>query len=225
MGPAASAPGAGSASSSSPADQNADPDKKRDGEGSNNETSEEANPEFTKEAANLVLKRLKDELARGEVDQELLDELGWTPEQMKKFADRMQQQLEDKGEDNSLKAQAQRRQFEEMLRNLDVTSKTQRRNDTNKDKQVGEGVGTVRRPPPPEYREWVESYTKSLSKKRFGRFELMGFVLLGWALMLAWSKPWLARFRFGPLEWLWRSLTYGRIAPFRRPLAIATDSQ
>ena len=60
---------------------------------------------------------------------------------------------------------------------------------------------------------------------RFGRFELMGFVLLGWALMLGWSKPWLARFRFGPLEWLWRSLTYGRIAPFRRPLAIATDSQ
>ena len=49
-----------------------------------------------------------------------------------------------------------------------------------------------------------------------GRFPLMGFVLLGWILMLAWSKPWLARFRFGPLEWLWRSLTYGQIAPFRR---------
>jgi hypothetical protein len=53
-----------------------------------------------------------------------------------------------------------------MLRNLDVTSKTQRRNDVNKEKQVGEGVGTVRRPPPPEYREWVESYTKSVSKKK-----------------------------------------------------------
>ena len=60
---------------------------------------------------------------------------------------------------------------------------------------------------------------------QFGRFELLGFVLLGWALMLAWSKPWLARFRFGPLEWLWRSLTYGKIAPMRRPLAIASDSQ
>ena len=60
---------------------------------------------------------------------------------------------------------------------------------------------------------------------RFGRFELIGFVLLGWALMLGWSKPWLARYRFGPLEWLWRSLTYGKIAPMRRPLAIASDSQ
>lgn len=60
---------------------------------------------------------------------------------------------------------------------------------------------------------------------RYGRFELLGFVLLGWVLMLAWSKPWLAHFRFGPLEWLWRSLTYGKIAPMRRPLAIASDSQ
>ena len=58
-----------------------------------------------------------------------------------------------------------------------------------------------------------------------GRFELMGFVLLGWVLMLGWSKPWLARFRFGPLEWLWRSLTYGQIAPMRRGVAIESDSQ
>ena len=85
---------------------------------------------------------------------------------MKKFADRMQEQLEDKGEDDSPKAKAQRRQFEEMLRNLDVTSKTQRRNDNNKEKQAGEGVGSVRRPPPPEYRDWNESVTKSLSKKK-----------------------------------------------------------
>ena len=58
-----------------------------------------------------------------------------------------------------------------------------------------------------------------------GRLELMGFVLLGWVLMLGWSKPWLARFRFGPLEWAWRSLTYGQIAPMRRGLAIESDSQ
>lgn len=32
------------------------------------------------------------------------------------------------------------------------------------------------------------------------------FVLLGWVLMLGWSKPWLDRYRSGPLEWLWRSL-------------------
>ena len=35
-------------------------------------------------------------------------------------------------------------------------------------------------------------------------------VLLIWILQLIWSKPWLEKFRFGPLEWLWRSFTYGK---------------
>ena len=30
------------------------------------------------------------------------------------------------------------------------------------------------------------------------------------------SRFWLRRFRFGPMEWLWRSLTYGRAQPMRR---------
>ena len=37
-----------------------------------------------------------------------------------------------------------------------------------------------------------------------------------WALQLIWSPLWLSRFRMGPLEWLWRSLSYGRRLPLRR---------
>jgi uncharacterized protein len=37
--------------------------------------------------------------------------------------------------------------------------------------------------------------------------------------MVACSSLWLARFRLGPAEWLWRSLTYGRVEPLRRPVA------
>ncbi|MEO8618152.1 MAG: DUF418 domain-containing protein [Sphingomicrobium sp.] len=37
-----------------------------------------------------------------------------------------------------------------------------------------------------------------------------------WAIMLLWSKPWLDRYRYGPLEWLWRSLSRGRLQPMRR---------
>ena len=51
---------------------------------------------------------------------------------------------------------------------------------------------------------------------RFDRLELAGFMLLGWIAMLAWSKPWLERYRYGPLEWLWRCLTYWRVFPVRR---------
>ncbi|MFC4293104.1 DUF418 domain-containing protein [Sphingorhabdus arenilitoris] len=45
---------------------------------------------------------------------------------------------------------------------------------------------------------------------------LYGFVLCAWAVMLLWSKPWLAHFHYGPLEWLWRSLARGRLQPLRR---------
>jgi uncharacterized protein len=33
---------------------------------------------------------------------------------------------------------------------------------------------------------------------------------------LVFSRVWLQRFRFGPLEWVWRSLTYGERQPMRR---------
>ena len=49
-----------------------------------------------------------------------------------------------------------------------------------------------------------------------GRTGLMVPMLAGCVLMLAWSRPWLKRFAFGPLEWAWRCLTYGRIFQLRR---------
>lgn len=49
-----------------------------------------------------------------------------------------------------------------------------------------------------------------------GRAGLLPVALAGCVLMLAWSKPWLDHFRYGPLEWLWRCLTYWRAFPLRR---------
>ncbi|MDG5749144.1 DUF418 domain-containing protein [Qipengyuania sp. XHP0207] len=51
---------------------------------------------------------------------------------------------------------------------------------------------------------------------QLGRTELYLVAAATWVLMLLWSKPWLERYRFGPLEWLWRCLTYWRIFPLRR---------
>jgi len=53
----------------------------------------------------------------------------------------------------------------------------------------------------------------------FGRFEhwqqaLTVFAV--WALLLVAAPWWLARYRFGPMEWLWRSLTYWQRQPLRR---------
>ena len=49
-----------------------------------------------------------------------------------------------------------------------------------------------------------------------GRAGLWVFVLGAWAVMLLWSKPWLMKFHFGPLEWLWRSLARGQMQTMRR---------
>jgi uncharacterized protein len=48
------------------------------------------------------------------------------------------------------------------------------------------------------------------------RIELWAVVIATWAAMLLWSRAWLERFRYGPLEWLWRSLSRGRAERLRR---------
>ena len=41
------------------------------------------------------------------------------------------------------------------------------------------------------------------------------FVLALFALQVVFSRWWLSRFRYGPMEWLWRGLTYGARPPMR----------
>ncbi len=43
----------------------------------------------------------------------------------------------------------------------------------------------------------------------------LGVVAGIWAVLLVACPLWLRRFRFGPVEWLWRTLTYGRRQPLR----------
>jgi uncharacterized protein len=57
----------------------------------------------------------------------------------------------------------------------------------------------------------------------FGKVERSGqfaIVLIIWAFQLMVSPIWLRHFYFGPLEWLWRSLTYWQVEPSRRPVTV-----
>jgi uncharacterized protein len=47
------------------------------------------------------------------------------------------------------------------------------------------------------------------------RHELYYVVVAIWVVQLIWSPLWLRRFRFGPAEWVWRSLTYWKRQPMR----------
>jgi len=56
----------------------------------------------------------------------------------------------------------------------------------------------------------------------FGKLEYHQlFYVVGtvWIIQIIWSHIWLRYFRFGPLEWLWRSLTYWKKQPIKRNTA------
>lgn len=61
----------------------------------------------------------------------------------------------------------------------------------------------------------------------FGRVDRPGqmiVVFAVWGLLLVAAPLWLARFRYGPLEWLWRTLTYARVEPISRGASVSPAS-
>jgi uncharacterized protein len=59
---------------------------------------------------------------------------------------------------------------------------------------------------------------------KVSRGEAWLFVPPVWALMLLWSKWWLDRYRYGPLEWAWRCLSRWRLEPMRRHLPVGAEA-
>jgi uncharacterized protein len=51
---------------------------------------------------------------------------------------------------------------------------------------------------------------------RIGTSVVIPICLAFFGLQMAFSHWWLTRYRFGPMEWLWRTLTYGERPKFRR---------
>jgi uncharacterized protein len=52
----------------------------------------------------------------------------------------------------------------------------------------------------------------------YGKVGPLGGVVLAvliYAVQVPVSVWWMRRFRFGPAEWLWRTLTYGKLQPMR----------
>jgi hypothetical protein len=63
----------------------------------------------------------------------------------------------------------------------------------------------------------LRDYLRRLWLRAFGklpRYQLYGIVLLVWTLVLVVSPVWLCHFRCGPLQRVWRSLTYRKKQPF-----------
>jgi len=51
---------------------------------------------------------------------------------------------------------------------------------------------------------------------QLSRGQVWLFVPVIWTLMLLWSKPWLDRYNYGPMEWAWRSLARWKLQPMQK---------
>jgi uncharacterized protein len=57
------------------------------------------------------------------------------------------------------------------------------------------------------------------------RYQLYYVVFAVWAVELAWSPWWLARYHYGPMEWLWRSLTRWELQPMRKSVPLGAMAE
>ena len=120
------------------------------------------------DAADLALKRLDRELDRGEIDPKLLEELGWTEDDLRDFNERLQKQLAER----KLTAQQQRekdlaqKSFDEMLRSLDVKSTgNTREGRTDKDRDQQDTTGR-QSSVPKQLEEKFRMYQRSMSGQK-----------------------------------------------------------
>ncbi len=128
-------------------------------------TPEEADLQDKRRATELVLERLQDELQRGEVSPELLDELGWTEDNLRNFMQRLESRLADTGDDDSPEARARRRQFETLLRGIDFNSQSTAREAGDGPRSAEGGFNVQRRPAPSEFQADEEAFKKRLSRE------------------------------------------------------------
>ena len=123
--------------------------------------------EYNKQATELVLKCLQKELERGDVDPELLEQLGWTEAEMKRFAERLGKHLEKtNATEETPESAARREQFEEMLKTLDLKKGGARRTGENSPQREVNQIESRRTNVPPTYKKAFEQFTKDLNRQK-----------------------------------------------------------
>jgi hypothetical protein len=124
--------------------------------------AEAANLEFARKQTELALEHLKDEANRP--NSELLDQLGWSEAEAKRFIDQWEKLRRRAGPDNAQGQQA-RRDLDQALRSLGLRPRgTELKRGTTQTERI-EGVresGRFR--PPADWAEQFEAYTRSIAE-------------------------------------------------------------
>lgn len=121
---------------------------------------DEANLEYARKSTDLVLEYLKDQ--KESPDQELLDKLGWTQDDLRKFLDRWQQ-LKDAADRQD---PAARRELDESLKSLGLRAgkPKSRAAQTGADQVRGNRDDGQRSSPPSKYAEQFKAFRKGTSR-------------------------------------------------------------
>lgn len=126
----------------------------------------DANLEYSKKVTDLALDHLKDQLAKDQPDQDLLDQLGWTRDDMERFVRRWEE-MKRRAQEQGPAGEAARKQLDETLKSLGLRPQgTSLEGDKLQKDEARRMRESRRSEPPAEYAEQYEAYTKSRAKGR-----------------------------------------------------------
>jgi len=126
--------------------------------------ADDANLDYTRQATDLALGHLKDQLADGRDDSELLKQLGWTREEADAFVQRWET-MRGQAQTSGPKGDAARRELDETLRSLGLRPRGSAIRAGGKADDRAAGLQESRRTtPPPEYSEAFKAYTQGTSR-------------------------------------------------------------
>ena len=127
-------------------------------------SDDKPNLDYAKRATDLALDHLRNQLKDGKPDQELLDRLGWSKNDLQKLLTRwetMQREAQQPGPKGA-KAKAN---FEEAVQSLGIRPRSAARRASTKADDSAQGLrDAARSAPPPEYIEGFEAFRKRTSR-------------------------------------------------------------
>jgi hypothetical protein len=128
---------------------------------------DEANLDYARKQTDLVLDKLADQLNKKDVDDQLLKDLGWTEEDLRRFIERWNQRKEA-ARRNDPAGESANRELDEALRSLGLRPGALQQSIQKDDRQRDLREG-FRGPVPAKYRDQLQKYNRGIS--RAGREE------------------------------------------------------
>ena len=130
--------------------------------GSGEPGGDEANLDYARRETELILNKLADMLNRKKVDPELLDQLGWTPNELKQFVDRWKSRKEEANQ--SASDSAANDFWNNALRSLGFKPDSPGKGTLQRDDTLRDVRDAPRVPPPPEFEQRLRAYNQGVSK-------------------------------------------------------------